>query len=197
MSERARRVLGIDPGTRVTGWGVVETSSAGGMARLVAYGTLRPPATAPLPARLALIFRELQQVLSEQRPDLVAVEDAFSGRHPRSALKLAEGRAVCLLAAQLAGLPIHEVPPALVKKSVTGHGRAGKETVRDAVLRALGWEAEAAVPAFDASDALAAALTVMLRLEAPAGLAGLSGKRTKGRRRKRWTSRDVERLPQG
>lgn len=188
------RVLGIDPGTRVTGWGVVEHAARG--PRLVAYGTLRPSADATPSARLAAIHRGVVAVLSEHAPDALAIEEAFAGRNVRSAIRLAEARAVCMLAGEVAGRPIHELPPALVKKAVCGHGRSGKEGVRQAVLSALGWASDAPTPAYDAADALAVALTALRRLEAPQVALGvpLGRKVARGRRGGRWTLDDVARL---
>lgn len=188
------RVLGIDPGSRVTGWGVVERLE--GQLRVVAYGTFRLGDGA-MSARLAMINRGVNSLLIEHEPGAFAIEEAFLGRNVRSMMRLAEARAVSILAAEVNSCQIHEVPPALVKKSVTGHGRASKEAVRAAVMQLLGWDPDAPAPAFDASDALAISLCVLLRLGAPAlgGLApGALGGKGVGRRsrgRKRWTAADL------
>lgn len=195
-------MLGIDPGTRITGWGVVERVDdarggspfllGGGTLRLVAYGVLKPPADAPIAARLARIHQGVRAVLEEHAPDAVGVEEAFGGKNIRSAIRLGEARAVCMLAAALAGRDVHEVPPALVKKAVAGHGGAGKDTVREAVARLLGLAPDAPLPTYDASDALAVAVCALTRLDAPQGLElGPVGRR---RKRARWTLDDVERL---
>ncbi|MBL4850060.1 MAG: crossover junction endodeoxyribonuclease RuvC [Planctomycetes bacterium] len=183
------RVLGIDPGSRVTGWGVVERRE--GQLRLIAHGTLRL-GDGPVPARLAQIHRGVNSLLSEHEPSAFAIEEAFLGRNVRSMMRLAEARAVAILAAEFATCPIHEVAPALVKKSVTGHGRAGKDVVREAVMRLLDWEPDATPPAYDASDALAISLCVLLRLAAPTALrlpATGIGRASRGR--KRWTAADL------
>jgi crossover junction endodeoxyribonuclease RuvC len=189
------RVLGIDPGTRVTGWGVVEDDEPGGL-RLVGFGTVRPPVDATPSQRLSVIHQGVLELLREHRPDAVALEEAFFGRNVRSAIRLAEARAVCLLAAELEGIPVHELPPALVKKTVTGHGRASKEGVRRAVLAQLGWTEGARPPAYDASDALAGAMCALRRLASPGLIPGvpLGRRRRKGSRR--WTPQDVARLQQ-
>ncbi|MGE0711879.1 MAG: crossover junction endodeoxyribonuclease RuvC [Planctomycetota bacterium] len=189
MSAAPARVLGIDPGSRVTGWGVVEV--APGSARAVAWGTLRLDPEAPIEVRLEAIHRGVAAVLGEHDPGAVAVEEAFVGRNVRSAIRLAEARAVCLLAARFAGHGVHEVPPALVKKALTGHGQATKEAVRVAVMRSLGWAEETRAPAYDAADALAIAVCVAWRLETPAALRP-QGVGRRGRRGG-WTLADVER----
>lgn len=188
------RVLGIDPGSRVTGWGVVERRQ--GQLCLVAHGTLRL-GEGPVSERLAQIHQAIGSLVCEHEPGAFAIEEAFLGRNVRSMMRLAEARAVSILAAELNSVQIHEVPPSLVKKSVTGHGRASKEAVRAAVMQLLGWEQDAAPPAFDASDALAIGLCVLLRLGAPAlgglapGALGAKGVGRRSRGRKRWTAADL------
>lgn len=198
MTAELRRVLGIDPGSRVLGWGVVERQAPAGADprdegyRLVACGTLRLQVDDPVPARLVVIHRGIAALIGEHAPQAVSVEEAFAGRNVKSAIRLAEARAVCLLAAEQAGLPIHELPPALVKKSITGHGRAGKETVRASVCRLLGESVER-VPALDAADALAVATCALVRAGLPFEFTG----RPVGRRRRRgrgWTAQDIERI---
>lgn len=189
MSARPR-LLGIDPGSRVTGWGVLERG-VHGLVR-VASGTVRLDTDATLSARLVRIHEAVGELLEAHGPVAVGLEEAFVGMNVRSAIKLAEARAACLLAIEQAGLPVHEVPPALVKKAVTGHGRASKETVRRAVMTALGLDE---APAYDAADALAIALCVARRLDAPQALVGVKIGRRRGRRR-RWTAEDIERLEQ-
>ena len=161
MTSDVLRVLGVDPGTRVTGWGVVDRQSGGLV--FVGCGTIRPPVEATPAQRLSFVHKGLLEVLAEQTPDAVAVAEAFFGRNVRSAIRLAEARAVCLLASELSGHPVHELPPALIKKAVTGNGQASKETVRRAVLALLGWEGDR-LPAYDATDALAANLLRLDRL---------------------------------
>ncbi len=194
-----RRVLGIDPGSRVTGWGVVERAGAAHeRPRLVGCGTIRAPQDEPFPLRLARIHAGVRALLDEHAPDALVVEEAFGGKSVRSALRLGEARAVCVLAGALAARPVHELSPALVKKVVAGHGAAGKEAVRSAVLRAVS-HAPARVPALDAADALALALAALLRLEAPAVLLGHApiGRQAGQGRGRRWTLAHVEELARG
>lgn len=191
MQERPapERVLGIDPGSRVTGWGVVER--AGGELRVVAFGTFRL-GDGPMPARLVAIHSGIETLLATHSPGAFAIEEAFVGQNVRAAIRLAEARSVGLLAAETAGCPISEVPPTLVKKSVTGHGRASKDVVRSAVMHLLRWEEDAPPPAYDASDALAVALCVLLRSGARASLIPRGVGRNQ-RRNRRWTAADLAR----
>lgn len=195
MASSTGRVLGVDPGSRVTGWGVVERDAVGGL-RLVAFGTLRPKADAAFSRRLRVIHEGLLEVVREHDPGAVAVEEAFAGLNVRSAIRLGEARAVCVLAAELSDREVHELSPALVKKVVAGHGQAGKESVRAAVMRLLGMaasdETPEDTPPYDAADALALAIAALSRLEVPVALRpGPVGRRAK---RRGWTLADVERL---
>lgn len=148
------RILGIDPGSRVTGWGVIEAS--GWDVGRVAHGALRLDATAPLASRLHQLAEALADVVTRQRPDVAAVEDVFHARNARAALVLGQARGVVLLVLTQAGLPLFEYAPALVKSSVTGSGRAEKPQVQQALAVQLGMR-ELPMP-LDASDALAIAL---------------------------------------
>jgi crossover junction endodeoxyribonuclease RuvC len=149
-----RRVLGLDPGSVRTGWGVVELS--GSRARGIAAGVIRVPDRAPIAARLALIHAGVREVIEQHRPDAVAIEDIFFARHAQAALMLGHARGVVLLAAAQAGLPIAAYPPAVVKRSIVGSGKADKQQVARLVGALLQLTE---LPAVDATDALAVALT--------------------------------------
>ena len=153
------RVLGIDPGTRVVGWGVVERK--GNRLRAVAWGALKAKASDEVPDRLRVLHEGLRALLAEHRPDAVAIEEAFFGKNARSALALGEGRGAALLAASLHGVPVKQYPPSTVKKAVSGRGGAAKEQV-GAMVRVLLGLAEIPQPA-DASDALAVAICALNR----------------------------------
>ncbi len=153
------RILGIDPGTRVVGWGVVDREGA--RLRAVAWGVLRARASEPVPERLRVLHEGLRALIREHRPGGVAVEEAFFGKGARAALALGEGRGAALLAAALEGLPVRQFPPATVKKAVSGRGAAAKEQV-GAMVRVLLGLAEVPAPA-DASDALAVAICALHR----------------------------------
>ena len=159
------RVLGIDPGTQIAGYGVLE--SDGPRVRALCYGVIRAagPGARELPERLRRVFRGIGQVLSSWKPDAVAIEEAFVWKNARSALAIGEGRAVAILAACEAGIPIYEYQPSVIKKAVTGRGRATKPQVLALVggLRAL----DTAAAPLDASDALAVAFCHVHRYNRP------------------------------
>ncbi|MDF1565555.1 MAG: crossover junction endodeoxyribonuclease RuvC [Deltaproteobacteria bacterium] len=145
------KVLGIDPGTRACGWGVVASHRR----RLepVAHGVIR--LEGELAPRLAALWEALVEVLEAQQPDLVAVEGLFTQSNARSALTLGHARGVVLAAVARAGLPVQEYAPATVKRTVAGSGRADKDAVQTMVKSLLGLSGR--LPP-DASDALAIAV---------------------------------------
>lgn len=147
------RILGIDPGSLVTGYGVVERRGAAVVH--VAHGTLRPPREAKLAARLAAIHEGIRHVIAAHRPDLVVIEQVFVAANVRAALVLGQARGVALAAASGAGLTVDELSPQEVKRAVVGSGAARKAQVQRMVQRLLTLES---APAQDAADALAAAL---------------------------------------
>lgn len=148
----ATRVLGIDPGSECTGWGLVAESSGGPV--LVDCGLIRPRAT-EFAVRLGQLQAEVEQLLLRLAPDCAAVESPFHGVSPRSSLQLAHARGVILAALARAGVEVAEYSPATVKKAVTGNGRAEKGQVRGMIGRLLA----APMPArADVSDALAVSL---------------------------------------
>ena len=148
------RVLGIDPGSRRTGWGVVQLQ--GTRLRYIAAGTIAVPKNLPLPKRLRMIHEALGQVVSEHQPRAVAVEEIFFAKYANAALKLGHARGVALLVAAQSDLEIHEYPPAIVKRTVVGRGAADKVQVGRLVAALLGLKAP---PEEDSADALAVAIT--------------------------------------
>jgi len=148
------RVLGIDPGTAATGYGVVEEREGGLYA--VRFGAITSPARLPFAQRLLRIYRELRTLLTDIRPDCAAVEAVFFARNVQSALRLGQARGVALLALAEAGIPIHEYSALEIKQAVTSYGQAQKEQVQ-AMVRLLLHLPEAPHPA-DAADALAVAI---------------------------------------
>ena len=152
------RVFGIDCGTEVTGFGVVESSETAREPLLVAIamGAIRLARSRPLTERLEQVFRELTDELERWRPDAVAIEEVFYSVNAKSALKLGQVRGVALLAAARQGLPVAEYAPLKIKSSVVGYGMAQKEQVQFMVARLLRLE-EVPQPA-DAADALAIAI---------------------------------------
>jgi crossover junction endodeoxyribonuclease RuvC len=152
------RVFGIDCGTEVTGFGVVEASDGAKLPQLrcITMGAIRLAKTRPLPERLDQVFRELTAEIERSSPDTVAVEEVFYSVNAKSALKLGQVRGVALLAAARLGIPVAEYAPLKIKSSVVGYGMAQKEQVQFMVARLLGL-AEPPQPA-DVADALAIAI---------------------------------------
>jgi crossover junction endodeoxyribonuclease RuvC len=190
------RVLGIDPGSRVTGFGVVERPAAserssrdGGPPRAlrhVAHGTLRPPDGLGLAERLAFLHAGIAEVIERHAPHQVVVEQVFVSNSARSALVLGQARGAVLAAAAGAGLDVHELTAREIKKAVVGTGTAAKGQVQAMVSRLLGLDRH---PAQDAADALAAAVA---RVHADASAAdGLGLRRGRARGRRRATGRFV------
>jgi crossover junction endodeoxyribonuclease RuvC len=156
------RVLGVDPGTAITGYGVIETGNGTpGMGRLVECGVFRFGRNDSLPHRLAELHHEIAQLIRRHQPSVLALEDAFYHKNVRTTLVLGHARGVVLLAAQQAGLDIAEYPPATIKKAVVGAGGAAKGQVAAMVMRLLRLR-HAPKPA-DAADGVAVALTYIIR----------------------------------
>jgi crossover junction endodeoxyribonuclease RuvC len=149
----AMRVLGIDPGLRHTGWGVIEV--AGNRLAHVADGVAHAPTDLPLAERLVALFRALNRVLDDFCPDEAAVEETFVNRNAASTLRLGVARGIALLAPAERGVPVAEYSANLIKKSVVGAGHADKEQVQMMVRRLL---PGCAIAAPDAADALAVAI---------------------------------------
>ncbi len=147
-----RRILGIDPGLRVTGFGILE--ARGNQLLYVSSGCIRATGSS-LPIRLGIIVRDLAHVIAEQCPTEVAVEKVFVNINPHSTLLLGQARGAAIAAAVLAGLPVSEYTAGQVKQAVVGAGRALKPQVQEMVRRLL---ALPGTPAPDAADALATAI---------------------------------------
>ena len=145
-------ILGIDPGSRVTGYGVIESS--GKQPLYVASGCIRLP-DASLPERLKVLYNSLFELMEEYAPGAVAIEQVFVGKSAGSALKLGHARGVAMLAPTLENIPVFEYAARSIKQAVAGTGAADKEQVQSMVVRLLKLNA---APAVDASDALAVAL---------------------------------------
>ena len=159
------KVFGIDPGSDRTGFGCVETD--GSRHRLVISGAIATPALAPFPSKLLVIHARLTVLLSDCRPDCVAIEDLFHAVNVRSALKLGHARGVALLAASEADIPVVEYSPAEIKRSVVGYGRAEKQQVQAMMKLLLGLETRPSP--HDAADALAVALCHIHTCSNPVG----------------------------
>jgi len=155
------RVLGIDPGTQLVGWAVAEGGAGGRLTRLDSGVWKLGRSPKPIGARLKILFEELQAVLASSKPAAVALESAFFGKNAGSALKLGEARGVVLMAAELAGVPVVEIPPATVKARVAGGGAATKEQVQRLVSMHYGLP-EGSVSNADEADALAIAGSLLM-----------------------------------
>ncbi|MDP4221637.1 MAG: crossover junction endodeoxyribonuclease RuvC [Bacteroidota bacterium] len=156
-------ILGVDPGTLVTGYGVIEmTGKSHGSFRAIEFGTIESKKISSMPKRLETIFTRLQAVIKREKPDEFAIETSFYDKNAQSAMKLGQARGVALVTAQLAGLEIAEYAPRVIKKAVTGNGNADKSQVEFMVRRLLNIsEHQKQLP--DAYDALAIAITHALR----------------------------------
>ncbi len=130
------RTLGIDPGTAITGYAVVEDDDAGLV--LVTLGVVETPAKTPLPQRLQTIYTALRALIREHTPDAAAVEELFFSRNVTTAMSVGQARGVVLLALADAGLPTTEYTPLQVKQAVTGYGKADKHQVQEMVRVLLG-----------------------------------------------------------
>ncbi|HEY68913.1 MAG: crossover junction endodeoxyribonuclease RuvC [Chloroflexi bacterium] len=148
------RVLGIDPGTAITGYGVVE--EVGGDLRPLTFGVIRTPADRPLPVRLRTIYQAVKALVTEWEPAAAAVEELFFSSNVRTAMSVGQARGVVLLALADAGLTVAEYTPLAVKQAVTGYGNADKAQMQEMVRLLLGL-AEVPRPD-DAADALAVAI---------------------------------------
>lgn len=148
------RILGLDPGSRICGYGVID--QIGAELRYVECGVLTAPEERPMEERLGEIARGLREVIAELAPAVVAIEDVFSHQNVRSALALAQARGMALAVVGLAGLSVASYPPASVKKAVSGSGRADKDQIARMVQVLIGLRS---LPRADATDALAVAIT--------------------------------------
>lgn len=146
-------ILGIDPGTRDTGFGCIQ--SKGNQFTCRSAGSLKAPES-PMPPRLATMYGEFESLLEEQEPDLVVVEEAFYGPNAKASMKLGQVRGVILLGAQRADVEIAEYTPKEIKKATTGNGSASKHQVKRMVLSLLNLAGESLSK--HATDALAAAI---------------------------------------
>ncbi|QQR90681.1 MAG: crossover junction endodeoxyribonuclease RuvC [Myxococcales bacterium] len=155
------RVLGIDPGTRQTGWGIIEKHQRG--LKGIAAGIIKAESKLNLEKRLQIIFRGVGEVIETHKPDQIAIEDMFfSHRYVQGALKLGHARGVILLAAAEHNLEVSAYSPALVKRSIAGNGQAQKDQVARMVESILGLKK---LPHPDATDALAIALTHLSKIQ--------------------------------
>ena len=148
------KILGLDPGLGVTGWGLIEAD--GNRLRHIANGQIKTDSAAPLPRRLAHLADQLEALLVDHPADGAAVEEVFVNKNPQSTLKLGQARGVVIMVAARAGLDVGEYAARLVKKAVVGNGNAEKAQVHAMIARLL---PGVAIAGPDAADALAVAVT--------------------------------------
>lgn len=147
------RVLGIDPGTHRCGAGIID--GEGNRYKLVEAVVIKTKSTAKIEKRLHQIFQEIKKLISDFKPDILVLESLFFAKDIQAVVRIGEARACAMLAAEDAGIPVFEYAPALIKKSVTGNGRATKEQVQYMVTRLLSLKE---APYADSADALAIAI---------------------------------------
>ena len=147
------RIVGIDPGSRVTGYGVVASSN--GVLQFVSCGVVRTSANLPFSERLNQIFDGINEIIQLHQPDVAAIEDVFLATNPRSALKLGQARGAAVVAAMQNNIRVFDYSPKLVKQGVVGYGQASKEQVQHMVRVLLNLSGS---PSSDAADALAVAI---------------------------------------
>lgn len=147
------RILGVDPGTRFAGVGIVEVD--GNKYRPIHYDVIKANAKLSIPKRLSIVYEGIKQVIAEYQPDVLALEDIFYGKDLRAMIHIGEARACAMLAASEQDIDVVEYPPTRVKQSVSGNGRASKEQMQQMVKTLLALKE---VPPSDAADALAVAI---------------------------------------
>ena len=158
-----KRVLGIDPGTGICGFGVVQYTTHK-PPRMITAGVITTPAHTPLADRLLDIYDSLNQIIDETKPDEVSIEKLYFNQNITTGITVAEARGVCILVAKQHNIPISEYTPLQIKQTLTGYGRAKKKDMQEAVRVYLNMSQ--VVKPDDAADALAAAIThaLMTRL---------------------------------
>ena len=166
------RILGIDPGSAVTGYGVID-AEAGKLTHIV-HGTLRPPIHMPMASRLHFLHDAIEAIVREHEPDTAVIEQVFVSASARSALVLGQARGVALAAVGAGALTVVEYSATRIKQSLTGSGHAGKQQVKNMVRRLLALDR---APASDAADALAGAIC-----HGKAGRLGVIEQQIRGRR---------------
>ena len=156
-------VLGIDPGLRLTGYGIVALDEDVFEPRLIEGGVIRLDVKLPLEARLEQLYQDLIDLIEEHKPDHVAVENLYAHyKHPRTSILMAHARGVILLAAQRHGIHIEHLPSTAVKRAITGYGHASKEQMQRAIQTQCALPEPPSPP--DVADAIAIALTSARRL---------------------------------
>ena len=157
------RILGIDPGFAITGFSVIDYE--GNKFKLITSGAILTEAHTSFPLRLEQIYNQLNQIITEYKPDAMAIEELFFNNNAKTAINVAQARGVILVTAKLNKVPIYEYTPLQIKQTMTGYGRAAKKDMQEAVRHFLNMKE--IVKPDDAADALAAAIThaLMTRIQ--------------------------------
>jgi len=149
------RILGIDPGTAITGFGVIDAD--GPKFKFVDAGVIRTPKEQPMNERLSTVYDEMKELIEEFKPDVISIELLFFARNVTTAMTVGQSRGIVMLAATQAGIPIYEYTPMQVKQAVTGYGKADKKQIQEMVKTLL--KLDAIPRPDDAADGLAIAIT--------------------------------------
>lgn len=149
------RILGIDPGTAITGFGVIDTE--GSRFKFVDAGVIRTPKEQPMNERLATVYDEIKELITEFKPDVMSIELLFFARNVTTAMTVGQSRGIVMLAATQAKIPIYEYTPMQVKQAVTGYGKADKKQIQEMVKNLL--KLDQIPKPDDAADGLAIAIT--------------------------------------
>lgn len=155
MSRNQKKILGIDPGTHITGYGIISVEGKREIS-VIDYGCIRPSSSLPLTKRYCIIFESIKTLLEEYAPEAIAVETQYIHKNPQSGIKLGMARGVVILAAALREIPVFEYAPCRAKQAVVGSGRASKIQVQAMVQRLL--RLSKLPEPEDAADALALAI---------------------------------------
>jgi len=155
VKSKVLRVLGIDPGTAITGWGIMDFESR--QRKVIAYGVVRTEANSPMPMRLSKLHKELNEIIGEFCPVVAAIEDLFFFKNAKTVITVGQARGVAILSCVNSGLEVYEYTPLQVKQTVTGYGRAEKKQMQEMVRMLLNLK-EIPKPD-DAADAIAVAYT--------------------------------------
>lgn len=179
------RVIGVDPGSRSCGYGILESSN--GDLKHIVSGAISPPKSYTLSKKLQIIYSSLVEVMQNYSPEYMSIEEMFFAKNAKSAIKLGQARGVAMLAAENSGLRIYEYAPTKVKLAVTGSGRANKFEIMKMVSYVLGIDD---FDKSDISDALAIALC-HINMSKYSDLTSLNIKPKSGRKRSRFTLNDI------
>ena len=155
MENKKSKILGIDPGTGIMGWGLIE--KIGPNIKPLAYGCVRTESKDAMPDRLNLIFNEINAIIKKEKPDEVAVESLFFFKNQKTVITVAQARGVAIVCAKIAKLPVFEYTPLQVKQALTGYGRADKNQIQQMVK--ITCKLKECPKPDDAADALAVAIT--------------------------------------